>query len=285
MSQGGLSERIGFLRRRIAAIEARDGGPLPRLPDRPGEERSGDALDALLGSGRGGLSEVLPARPPDAPAAMAFALALALRARAARGGGALVLIVEDLAGREFGLPYGRGLAAAGVDLSRFALVRARRPRETLWAMEEALKSPACAAVVAESFLAPRFYGLAASRRLLLAARRGGALGVLAAQGAEAARFSSAAELRLEIAAGPPVAGVASRGARPPLSPAAPFRWRLRALKARAGLFGGLGEIDPAQWRDVLYLAEEAVFRHAFPERLSAPPGDRPAAAEPIRRRA
>jgi protein ImuA len=275
MSQRDSSERIGFLRRRIAAIEAREGAA-PAFPD--GRAGAGDFLDAIFAAGRGASSEILPARPPDAPAAAAFALAMALRAQAARGGGALAWIVEDSSAREFGLPYGRGLAAAGADLARFILIRARRPRETLFAMEEALKSPACAAVVAETFLTPRLYDLSASRRLLLAARRGGGLGLLAPRGIDAARFSSAAELRVEIAAAPP----AILSARPPLSPVAPFVWRLRLLKARASLSG---EIDPAQWRDVAFDPEKAVFRHAFPERLPAQPLDRPAAARIERRRA
>ncbi|HEY8139194.1 MAG TPA: hypothetical protein VIF61_15235, partial [Methylocystis sp.] len=137
MSQGGVSERILFLRRRIAAIEARGGAARESLLDCPRhcEERE-DFLDPLFVAGRGSLSEIFPARPPDAPGAAAFALAMALKARAARASGALVFIVEDMSAREFGLPYGRGLAAAGVDLSRFALVRVRRPREALWAMEE-----------------------------------------------------------------------------------------------------------------------------------------------------
>lgn len=278
MSQGGFSERIGFLRARIVAIEARGGAPLPAARAAAG----GHFLDPLLGAGA--LGEVFPARPPDAPAAAAFALAMALRARAARGGGALVFVVEDLSAREFGLPYGRGLAGAGLDLSRFALVRARRPQETLWVMEEALKSPACAAVVAESFVEPRLYDLSASRRLLLAARRGGGLGLLAPQGTAAARFSSAAELRVEVAAAPPARPHAeeSRSARPPLAPFAPFCWRLRVLKARAGLFGA---IDPSQARDIVFDPEKAAFRHAFPERLPAEAFDRPAVAPLVRRSA
>ncbi|WP_442755580.1 ImuA family protein [Methylocystis sp. JAN1] len=273
MSQSGLSERVDFLRARIAAIEARGGAANP-----PARAAGGDFLDALPGAGRGGLSEILPASPPDAPAASAFALAMALRVRAARGGGALVFIVEDLSAREFGLPYGRGLAGAGLDLSRFVLVRARRPQETLWAMEEALKSPACAAVVAESFIGPRLYDLSASRRLLLAARRGGGLGLLAPQGTEAARFSSAAELRVEVAAARPHA----EERRPPLAPFAPFRWRLRLLKARAGLFG---EIDPSQGRDIVFDPDKAAFRDAFPERFPAEAPDRPAVASLVRRSA
>ncbi len=293
MSHSGVSERIGFLRRRLAALEARDAGVPARLDAFPAALGARASLDALLSAGHGNLSEILPARAPDAPAAAAFALAMALRARAARGGGALVFVLEDLGAREFGLPYGRGLAQAGLDLSSFALIRTRRPRETLWAMEEALKSPACAAIVAETFLNPRLYDLSASRRLLLAARRSGALGLLASlappQGTQAARFSSAAGLRVEIAAAPPAARPhaeepakqASRSARPPLSPAAPFSWRLRLIKARAGLWGA---IDPAQWRDIAFDLERAAFHHAFPERFPSQARDRPAAA-PARRRA
>jgi protein ImuA len=276
MSHSGLSERIGFLRRRLAALEGRD------APTRPVAAATGGALFAAA---RTGLSEIFPARPPDAPAAAAFALSLALQARAARGSGALVCIVEDFCAQEFGLPYGRGLAQAGLDLSRFALIRVRRPRETLWAMEEALKSPACAAVVAETLLTPRLYGLAASRRLLLAARRGGGLGVLAALSPQAGGFSSAADLRVEVAAAapdPPAGARASGAHSPPLSPLAPFRWRLRLARARAGQWG---EIDPALWRDIVFDPEEAKFDHAFPERFPAEARDRPAAAPTQRRRA
>ncbi|MGJ0507829.1 MAG: hypothetical protein ACR652_12050 [Methylocystis sp.] len=276
MSRSGVSERIRFLRARVAAIEA--GGQAP--PRAPVPAPDADRFDALLGAGRAGLSEIFPARAPDAPAAAAFAVAMALRARAARRDGALVFIIEDLGAQEFGLPYGRGLAQAGLDLSRFALIRTRRPRETLWAMEEALKSPACAAVVAETFLDARLYDLSASRRLLLAARRGGALGLVASLASPQARLSSAAELRVEVAAAAP--GVAGARRSPPLSPAAPFRWRLRFAKARAGRWG---EIDPAEWREIAFDPQQAVFRHAFPERFPSQACDRPAAAPPSRRRA
>lgn len=264
MSQGGVSERIGFLRARIAAIEAGARRAAACVPARA------DPFDALLA--RGALCEALPARAPDAPATAAFALALALRALALRRG-ALVWIVEERGAGEYGLPYGRGLMAAGVDLARLALVRARNPGEALWALEEALRSPACAAAVAESFIPARRYGLAESRRLLLAARRGGGLGLLLAQGAagEAARFSSAADMRVEIAAAPPA------GPHLAIAPAAPFRWRLRLVKARAGLTPGA--IDPARWRDLAFDPESTVFRDAFSECVPAAPGDGPAAAD------
>ena len=72
-----------------------------------------------------------------------------------------------------------------------------------WAMEEALKCGAPAAVVGEIWNL-KGYSLAASRRLLLAARKGRtpALLILASAYGQAERLSSAAETRFEIAAAP-----------------------------------------------------------------------------------
>lgn len=273
MSHGGVSERIGFLRRRIAAIEARDGGVRQRVDSLAGNGPGvGDAWTPP-GDDGGALGEITPATGRVAPAAAAFALALALRARHARGGGALVWIVEDMNAREFGLPYARGLVAAGVDLARFALIRTQRPRETLWAMEEALKSLACPTVVAESHLSPTFYSLSASRRLRLAAHRGGGLGLLLAQ-SRATGGASAADWRIEIAAsaGPP----SRRAPLPTLAPDAFFRWRLRILKARLG--GSTMATDPAQWRDLVFNPAEMAFHNALPEPAPAPSEHRPVAA-------
>ena len=176
-----------------------------------------------------------------------------------------------MAAHEIGLPYGKGLEALGLDPARLVLVRTRNGAESLWAMEEALKSRA-AAIVAESWVAPRAYDLSASRRLLLAARRGGGLGLLLLLRAcgEAARLTSAAQLRFEIAAPPPPERTPGQRLPPPGPPA----WRLRIAKARAGL-PGLGEVDPLAWRDISFDPEKAVFHHAFSERVPAPPADRP----------
>jgi protein ImuA len=281
MSRGGVSERIGFLRRRIAAIEAQGGAaPAPAHP-RQSNELARDSFERLLdGPAAGSLNEIVPAHPRDAPAAAAVALALAARGAAARPEGSIVWIVEDMIAREIGLPYGRGLEAAGLDPARLVLARARRPRETLWAMEEALKNRAAVAVVAESWMAPRAYGLAASRRLLLAARRGGGLGLLLAPRAagEASRLSSAASFRFEVAALPFQRAGAGRPLAPSEFASGELAWRLRLVKARAGLSGASGEFDPLRWRDLAFDPETAVFRHAFPQRLPVSPCDRPAAA-------
>lgn len=273
MSHGGVSERIGFLRRRIAAIEARDGGARRCVDSLAGNGPGAGDGWTPPGDDGGALGEITPVAGRDAPAAAAFALALALRGRHAHGGGALVWIVEDMNAREFGLPYARGLVAAGVDLAHFVLIRTRRPRETLWAMEEALKSHARPTVVAESHLSPALYSLSASRRLRLAANRSGSLGLLLVQ-SRATGGASAADWRIEIAAS--ADPTPRRAPLPALAPDAFFRWRLRILKARLG--GSAMAADPAQWRDLVFNPAEMAFHNAFPEPAPVPSERRPVAA-------
>jgi cell division inhibitor SulA/protein ImuA len=46
------------------------------------------------------------------------------------------------------LPYAPALQAAGIDTARLLFIKTRSPRETLWAIEQALRSRACGAVLA-----------------------------------------------------------------------------------------------------------------------------------------
>jgi hypothetical protein len=88
-------------------------------------------------------------------------------------------------------PFAPALAAYGLLLERILVVRAATP---LWALEQALGSGACDAVLAWVRQAhPRDI-----RRLQLAAERGRALGLLF-RGPRAAREPSAAVLRLQLA--------------------------------------------------------------------------------------
>ncbi len=279
MTRNGVCERILFLRRRIAAIEARGGGFVSAAnrkgPASFAETSAQNPFELLLQNlPPGSLSEAVPARPRDAAAAAGFTCALALRASAGRPRSSAVWISEDMAAREIGLPYGRGLEAMGLDPARLIFVRTRGPAESLWAMEEALKSRA-AAIVAESWITPRAYDLSASRRLALAARRGGGFGLLLLLRAcgEAARLTSAAQLRFEIAAQPPLSAQTSGRRAQSLETPGPPGWRLRIAKARAGL-PGIGDVDPLVWRDISFDSEKAVF-HAFSERVPAPAADRP----------
>ncbi|MCG5537002.1 translesion DNA synthesis-associated protein ImuA [Halorhodospira sp. 9622] len=66
------------------------------------------------------------------------------------------------------IPYAPGLAHAGLDLSRVLLIHPRAHEEHLWAMEQALRSGTCGAVVGW----PRQADRTALRRLQLAAETG-----------------------------------------------------------------------------------------------------------------
>jgi protein ImuA len=220
------------LRRAIAEIEAEASRPSERPARRLPFAR---AFDSALGGGLAddALHEIAPARPQDGAAAMGFALAIAARFLSRRPASALV-IGEGFAADESGALYGPGLVAHGLPLSRLVFVRAPDAALAFWAIEEALKCGAPAVVVGEIW-SLKGYSLAASRRLLLAARKGKtpALLILASAYGQAQRLSSAAETRFEIAAAPSVATAAAAGLGLP----GPFACGARLIKARLARAG------------------------------------------------
>jgi hypothetical protein len=125
------------------------------------------ALDAVLPGGGwpgAGLTEMLVAR--DGIGEIALTLpALRLLQRARRD---VVWIAPPHR------PYAPALAAAGIDLARFHVVRCARPDDALWACEQALRAPECGAAFA--WLATRDERVL--RRLQVAARDGRTFGVL-----------------------------------------------------------------------------------------------------------
>jgi cell division inhibitor SulA len=129
------------------------------------------ALDAVLPGGGwpgAGLTEMLVAR--DGIGEIALVLpALAALQRARRD---VVWIAPPHR------PYAPALAAAGIDLARFHVVRCSRPDDMLWACEQALRAPECGAVFA--WLATRDERVL--RRLQVAARDGRTLGAVAPSG-------------------------------------------------------------------------------------------------------
>ena len=231
MSPSGRAEGMARLRRVIAEIEAEAG---------PADERSARrlplarAFDSALGGGLAddALHEIVPAQAADGAAAMGFALALAARFLSRRPASAL-LISEGFADQESGALYGPGLVAHGAPLSRLVFVRAPDAALAFWAMEEALKCGAPAAVVGEIW-SLKGYSLAASRRLLLAARKGKtpALLILASAYGQAERLSTAAETRFEIAAAPSMRTPAAGGPDLPGPFACGRGSSRRALRAR-----------------------------------------------------
>ena len=237
MSPGGRAEGMARLRRVIAQIEA-EAGPAGERPAR--RLPFARAFDSALGGGLAddALHEIAPARPQDGAAAMGFALALAARFLSQRPASALV-VSESFAADESGALYGPGLVAHGLTLSRLVFVRAPDAALAFWAIEEALKCGAPAVVVGEIW-SLKGYSLAASRRLLLAARKGKvpALLILASAYGQAERLSSAAETRFEIAAVPSATIPAAAGLDLP----GPFACGARLIKARLARAGPEGPL-------------------------------------------
>lgn len=290
MSPGGGAEALARLRRAVAEIEAEAGAPRERPARRLPFSR---AFDSALGGGLAddGLHEIAPAQASDGAAAMGFALALAARFLSLRPASALI-VGEGFATHEWGALHGPGLIAHGLPLGRLVFVRAPDAALAFWAMEEALKCGAPAAVVGEIWnLKP--YSLAASRRLLLAARKGRvpALLILASAYGQAGRLSSAADTRFEIAAAPSLRRPAAAGLDLP----GPFACGARLVKARLSRAAeaplrafDLGRVIRLEWRSENLTFNDMTFKdmglddEAISLPLAAASGDRPRAAARLR---
>ena len=121
---------------------------------------------------RGSLHEVMAPLAADRPAALGF-LAGLLAVLAAQAPGPLLWLESGREAREGGSVYGPGLAGFGLPPDRLLLVRPRKETALLWALEECAKERgllAVAGILGEG----RACDLTASRRLQLAAERGGA---------------------------------------------------------------------------------------------------------------
>src|SRR5574342_704121 len=148
---------------------------MPFSFDRPDIWRGGDpartaapaipsgfpALDAELPGGgwpSGALVEILPAHEGIGELRLLGPALAALTKRGLR----LAWIAPPY------LPYPPALAAAEIDISRLIIVRAHSPKDRLWAVEQALRSNACGAVLAW----PQTAKYAELRRLQVAAEGG-----------------------------------------------------------------------------------------------------------------
>lgn len=263
------SDRIAVLRATIRGIER-----YPTFAEsQQGVLASGDGrFDRLLGGGLayGALHDIHAGEASDSAAATGFALAWAARAQRAASGRPLIWIAPDAAFRESGAPYGPGLAGYGIDPDALILVRATTLQETLWALEEALRACAPAAVIGEFSGLPAGYDLTASRRLLLAAQTGQALGLLlfAGLGGSAAGAASAAATRFSVSAQPSLAeqGVPGRAV-----------WRIDLMKNRMGRTGQRSvewNHDDVAFAEPRLAKPAALLRHRFPnpaDGSAAPP--------------
>lgn len=200
---------LGQLRRALGEMETRH------------RSRSGDAsargaflptgfaaLDEALGGGWhvGALNEVLVAGPGSG-ALEAFLPALAhaheVRARGDAPRPRLLAWIHPTQ-----RPYPPALAQAGFDLARWLVVCPRDARDQLWALDLALRSGACDAVVAAVSAA---HGDVALRRLQLAAEATGTLALLVRPPRCAAAPSPAAvRLRATARGAPPEARATRR---------------------------------------------------------------------------
>lgn len=157
-------------------------------PAANGEATGFTELDAALAGGgwpRGALTELLP----DRFGIGELRLLMPMFARLSRGPRWVTWIDPPY------VPYAAGLHAWGVDLAHTLVVHPRDPRERLWALEQALRSGTCAAVLAW----PGRLDGADLRRLQLAAEAGDCVGLLL-RGSEARSRPSPAALRLSLAA-------------------------------------------------------------------------------------
>ena len=197
-----LRARIGRLERAGAAASlARSGAGVVHLSE------SIDAHLPQAGLPRAGLHEVLAAEPGAAAGFSAVILG--------RTGGTVLWIGPDPDA------WPPGLSRYGLSPAELVLVRAPRPSDGLWAMEEALRCPA----VAGALLNLSELDLTAARRLQLAAEAGGALGLLLRPDTEDAG-PSAALTRWRVNALPSAGGSAHSLGDP--------RWHLDLLRCRGG---------------------------------------------------
>jgi protein ImuA len=194
------ADALGRLRRAVAEIDSSEtrletAGSLPLgLP----------AVDGALEGGLacGALHEFVPATLGASGATCGFALAVAALAVGA-GGRSVLLIQTDFGTLEAGALYGPGLEIFGLSLGRLLWLRVSRPLDALWAFEEALKSPSLAATLAELPLDGAAADLTATRRLSLAARAGGGLGLLLRQRPSAEPTAAVTRWAVAGAAGTP----------------------------------------------------------------------------------
>jgi protein ImuA len=187
------------------------------------------------------------------------------------GDGAATGFCADLAGRlasAAGRPvlwcqrafdlYGPGMVEFGLDPNRLIVLAARRMAERLQAMEEGLRCPALAAVVAEV----DGLELTAARRLQLAAETGGVTGFVLCQGDTAAPAAAATRWRVTAAAAGHGVDRSVAGSRRAGRWLGAPRWRVELRRCRGGRIGQwLIDRVEGGWRDATdSVALAAAFR-------------------------
>jgi protein ImuA len=204
---------------------------LPRLSEAAGEARAlsfGEpVIDAQLqqrgqerGLAFGALHEVVPAHPEDTPSALGFMMALLGRLPRHE---TMLFVTPSRWLARYGLPYGHGLGGLGLNPGRVIFTQTADDKQTLWAIEEALRASALAAVagVADAL------DLKTSQRLQFTAREAG-LPLLILRPSKTLE-ASAATTRWRVGA--------AEAARDRFGLVTGWRWRLRLERCRNGRGG------------------------------------------------
>ena len=221
---------LSALRLHIAALERRSPTRQTRQAVTGREPRPWligvDVLDAALptaGLSPCGIHEAAGATAADRPAAMAFLVALLVRS----GQRGLVPVCQGLSGiGQLGRLYGPGWHALGADPAALLIVENRHERDSLWAMEECLRSGTAAAVLGET----ERLSFVASRRLALAARESGTP-MLLLRGSSL-DDASAAFSRWRVSTLPPERTDPVARTSFDIDAPGPSRWRVEILRCR-----------------------------------------------------
>jgi protein ImuA len=137
--------------------------PLPGEDEESRFASPADAPEKLLSSG---FHELLGTAPGDETAALALAFSLAAQA-AEEKGKSLCFCASGADAQEHGLLYGHGLRDLGGAAETVLMIGARKEKDLLWVLEEAVTSAAFGAVIGAFGTRERFYGFGPSRRLKL----------------------------------------------------------------------------------------------------------------------
>jgi hypothetical protein len=237
VSQPSRLDTVHELRERLQQLERSN------RPDRESLHSSGTALDQLLAR-KGWATGTLIEWVRDQEGSGAATLALAVAAKLLEQGGALVVIDDK---REFYPPAAAGL---GIPLERTVVVQSQSAGDALWALEQALRSPAV--TVALGWIercADRVF-----RRLQLAAETGGSFGFLL-RPASCRKEHSRAEMRLLV--------------EPARSTGEASGWMLRAavLHRRGGSAGQVVEVELKHETNPVRLVP-GLANSAFPPRAA-----------------
>jgi protein ImuA len=207
----------------------------------------------------GALHEFTAPDAVDMPAAFGFMVALLGQTLAGKKKGPALLALSGRSRADFGQPYGYGLDKLGVPPARLLLLETETDVQVLWALEEALRLRAVAAVA--SWLGGKL-DLKASRRLQIAAEGSDALLLLLRP--PQADESNAAATRWRVSAAPAACDRFGCFER--------WRWRIDLERCRNGC--------PGAW--IVELSERELSHAAHPFGLVGTLADPalPASAEP-----